>query len=70
MAAGVPAGPVNTIPEALQQPHALAREMVISRPDYQGLGIPIKLSDTPGSIGRRPPKLGEHNDEIIRSPQI
>lgn len=66
MAAGVPAGPVNTIPEALQQPHALERGMVVSRPDYQGLGIPAKLSDTPGQIGRRPPKLGEHNDEIIR----
>ena len=66
MAAGVPAGPVNTIPEALQQPHALERAMVVSRPDYQGLGIPVKLSGTPGQIGRRPPKLGEHNDEIIR----
>lgn len=66
MAAGVPAGPVNTIPEALQQPHARERAMVVSRPDYQGLGIPVKLSGTPGQIGRRPPKLGEHNDEIIR----
>lgn len=66
MEAGVPAGPVNTVPEAFQQPHALAREMVIERPDYRGIGLPIKLSDTPGQAGRRPPKLGEHNAEIVK----
>lgn len=66
MEAGVPAGPVNTIPEALQQPHAKARDMVIERPDYKGIGLPIKLSATPGQAGRRPPKLGEHNQEIIK----
>lgn len=65
MEAGVPAGPVNTVQEAFQQPHAHAREMVIERPDYRGIGLPIKLSDTPGQAGRRPPKLGEHNAEII-----
>ena len=65
MEAGVPAGPVNTVPEAFTQPHALAREMVIDRPDYRGIGVPIKLSDTPGQAGRRPPRLGEHNSEII-----
>ena len=66
MDAGVPAGPVNTIPEAFKQPHTLAREMWIERPDYQGIGLPIKLSDTPGQAGRRPPKLGEHNIDIIK----
>lgn len=66
MNAGVPAGPVNTIPEAFQQPHALARDMVVERTDYRGIGLPIKLSDTPGQAGRRPPKLGEHNSEIIK----
>lgn len=65
MEAGVPAGPVNTVPEAFQQPHAHAREMVIERPDYRGIGLPIKLSDTPGQAGRRPPKLGEHNIDIV-----
>jgi crotonobetainyl-CoA:carnitine CoA-transferase CaiB-like acyl-CoA transferase len=66
MEAGVPAGPVNTVAEAMQQPHAKARDMVIERPDYRGIGLPIKLSGTPGQVGRRPPKLGEHNDEIIK----
>ena len=67
MEAGVPAGPVNTVAEAMQQPHAKARDMLVERPDYRGIGLPIKLSGTPGQVGRRPPKLGEHNDEIIKN---
>ena len=67
MALGVAAGPVHTVPEAFQQPHTASREMLIQRPDYQGVGLPIKLSATPGRAGLRPPKLGEHNAEIIRS---
>ena len=70
MEVGVPAGPVNTVPEAFEQPHALARDMVIERPDYRGIGLPIKLSETPGQAGRRPPGLGEHNREIIQSSPI
>jgi crotonobetainyl-CoA:carnitine CoA-transferase CaiB-like acyl-CoA transferase len=67
MEAGVPAGPVNTVAEAMQQPHASARDMLIERPDYRGIGLPIKLSGTPGQVGCRPPRLGEHNDEIIKN---
>jgi crotonobetainyl-CoA:carnitine CoA-transferase CaiB-like acyl-CoA transferase len=66
MEAGIPAGPVNTVAEAMQQPHAKARDMVIERTDYRGIGLPIKLSGTPGHVGCRPPRLGEHNDEIIK----
>jgi crotonobetainyl-CoA:carnitine CoA-transferase CaiB-like acyl-CoA transferase len=66
MALGVAAGPVNTVPEAFQQPHTAAREMFIQRDDYQGVGLPIKLSKTPGAAGVRPPRLGEHNPDIIR----
>jgi crotonobetainyl-CoA:carnitine CoA-transferase CaiB-like acyl-CoA transferase len=66
MSVGVPAGPVHTVPEAFEQPHAYARDMVIDRPDYRGVGLPIKLSDTPGQAGRCPPGLGEHNEEILR----
>jgi len=66
MALGVAAGPVNTVPEAFEQPHTAARNMFIQRDDYQGVGLPIKLSKTPGSAGIRPPRLGEHNSDIIR----
>jgi crotonobetainyl-CoA:carnitine CoA-transferase CaiB-like acyl-CoA transferase len=67
MALGVAAGPVHTVPEAFEQPHTAARGMFVQRDDYQGVGLPIKLSKTPGAAGARPPRLGEHNPEIIRS---
>jgi succinate--hydroxymethylglutarate CoA-transferase len=30
------------------------------------LGIPVKFGDTPGSIRRQPPTLGEHTDSILQ----
>lgn len=61
MKQGIPAGPVNTVPEALAQAHTQHRGMVVDRPDYKGLGIPIRLSETPGTPGRRPPAFDEHS---------
>ena len=73
--AGVPAGPVNTVPAALEQPQVIAREMVveIEHPvagTLKMLGSPLKLStQPPGSpapyLRRPPPVLGEHTDEIL-----
>jgi len=69
-AAGVPAGPVNTVPEALAHPQVLARDMVaeIDHPvagPLKMLGSPIKLSAQPASIRRPPPVLGQHTSEIL-----
>jgi crotonobetainyl-CoA:carnitine CoA-transferase CaiB-like acyl-CoA transferase len=69
-AAGVPAGPVNTVPDALSQPQVTAREMVaeIDHPvagRLRTLGSPIKLSAQPASIRRPPPVLGQHTDQIL-----
>ena len=66
MEIGIPAGPVHNVAEALGQAHTAAREMLVTRSDYRGLGIPIKLSATPGQAGRKPPKLGEHNPDILK----
>lgn len=68
--AGIPAGRVRTIPEALADPQILARDMVtsIDHPTAGPLrlpGIPIKLSTTPGTIRTPPPRLGEHTDRIL-----
>jgi crotonobetainyl-CoA:carnitine CoA-transferase CaiB-like acyl-CoA transferase len=68
---GIPAGPINTVGECLEDPHIHAREMVVelTHPDYgplRVLGIPIKLSDTPGVVQNAPPKFGEHNREVLR----
>ena len=64
MAKGVPAGPVHSVPQAFSQPHAAHRGMQVSDGDYQGIGMPVKLSVTPGQPGRRPPRFDEHADTV------
>jgi hypothetical protein len=68
--AGVPAGPVNTVPAALAHPQVAAREMVtqIEHPvagTLKMLGSPLKLSAHPAAIRRPPPVLGQHTGEIL-----
>ena len=69
-AAGVPAGPINTYAEALADPHALSRDMIVDL-DHPGagpvkaLGVPVKLSDTPGAVDRAAPLLGQDNVAIL-----
>ena len=65
MRAGVPAGPVNTVPQAFAQPHVAHRSMLIESEGHRAPGLPVKLAKTPGQPGRRPPRLGEHADEIL-----
>ena len=66
----VPCAPVRNLDEVVNDPHTRAREMVVEMEHPEagtvyGLGIPIKLSATPGSIRRPAPLLGQHNDEIL-----
>jgi len=70
--AGIPSGPINTIPQALTDPHVLAREMVVpvdhpSAGSVNLMGIPAKFSTTPGTVRLAPPLLGQHTDDILRS---
>ena len=65
LAAGVPAGAVLDVPQVLNHPQVQAREMVINRRTYQGLGVPVKMSRTPGRVRSLPPKLGEHVRDIL-----
>ena len=70
-AAGVPAGSVRDIGETLADPQLHARGM-IERVEHEAdkalrlLGIPVKLSDTPGSVRAAPPLLGEHSASVLR----
>jgi crotonobetainyl-CoA:carnitine CoA-transferase CaiB-like acyl-CoA transferase len=69
-AAGVPVGPVQTYDEVFVDPQAVAREMVteIDHPvagPMRTLGIPVKLSETPGALRRPAPLLGEHTGEVL-----
>ncbi|MEP7182818.1 MAG: CoA transferase [Betaproteobacteria bacterium] len=70
-AAGVPAGPVHSLGEALTHPQTLARGMVvdIDHPEAgptKVIGCPIHLSETPARVGRPAPLLGEHTRELLR----
>jgi crotonobetainyl-CoA:carnitine CoA-transferase CaiB-like acyl-CoA transferase len=70
-AAGVPAGPVHSIGEALEHPQTRAREMVVETVHPQAgavksLGCPIRFSATPASVSRPAPLLGEHTREVLR----
>ena len=70
-AAGVPAGPVHSIGEALEHPQTLAREMVVETNHPQAgpvksIGCPIRFSATPASVTRPAPLLGEHSREVLR----
>ena len=64
---GVPAAPVQDLGEVMHHPHTLHREMNARLgDDYQGTGIPIKFSRTPGKIERPPPSFAQHAREILR----
>lgn len=65
MQAGVPAGAVNTVPQAFAQAHAAHRDMLVESEGHRAPGIPVKLAQTPGRTGRRPPRFGEHTREIL-----
>ena len=63
-------GPVNTVAEILADPQIHAREMVaeLTHPEYgpfRFLGIPIKMSETPGALRSAPPRFGEHNRAVL-----
>ena len=65
---GVACGRVRTVPEALADPQIEPRQMLIPLEEPAGfrvLGNPIKLSDSPPRMTRRPPKLGEHTQEVL-----
>lgn len=63
--AGVPAGSVNHIGEALNLPQVRHRDMVVQRDDYQGVGVPIKLSESPGEVRFGPRDRGADTDTVL-----
>ena len=63
---GVPVGPVNSISEAISQPHAQHRQMEIRREHYHGLGVPVRLKDNPGKAGSDPRPFNADAAEILQ----
>lgn len=71
----VPCGPILGVDQLMEDPQIRAREMsvelehpTLGRLDgLQGLGLPVKLSETPGRFDRPAPLLGQHNQEVYGS---
>jgi crotonobetainyl-CoA:carnitine CoA-transferase CaiB-like acyl-CoA transferase len=70
LAEGVPCGPILDYAQVFAAPHTKARRMVevVEHPvegPVSTLGIPVKLGDTPGTIRRPPPLLGQHTESVV-----
>jgi crotonobetainyl-CoA:carnitine CoA-transferase CaiB-like acyl-CoA transferase len=69
-AAEIPAAPINTVEEAVNDPQTRARSMIVQL-DHPALGKarsignPVKFSETPVSYRLPPPLLGEHTSEVL-----
>ena len=66
----IPCGPVNNMQSLFADPQVLHRRMVVEVPHpiigtLRLTGVPVKYSDTPATIRRPPPLLGEHTDEVL-----
>jgi len=69
-AEGVPCGPINSIADMAADPQALARRMVVELDHPRAgptrtLGLPVKLSASPGAVARPAPLLGQHTREVL-----
>jgi crotonobetainyl-CoA:carnitine CoA-transferase CaiB-like acyl-CoA transferase len=67
----VPSTPVQSIDEVVTDPQVLAREMVVALDHptagpVKMAGLPVKLSDTPGTLRTAAPLLGQHSADIVR----
>ncbi|MEO0492374.1 MAG: CoA transferase [Actinomycetota bacterium] len=61
----VPCGPINSLREALEWADAMGMEPIFTGgDDYQAVRNPIRIDGEVITAGRRPPRLGEHTDEI------
>jgi CoA:oxalate CoA-transferase len=72
--AGVPAGPVYSVPQALEHPQVAERGMVGTFPAAPGVGRDIRLLRTGFKVNGKtpqvdspPPTLGQHSEEILAS---
>jgi crotonobetainyl-CoA:carnitine CoA-transferase CaiB-like acyl-CoA transferase len=68
--AGIPAGSVRNVGEVLRDPQLLHRAMIetvdhATAGTINQLGLPVKLTETPGAITRPPPTLGQHTEAVL-----
>lgn len=65
LAAGLPAGPVLHVDEAMAAEHTAFRNMVAEIGEFRALNTPIKLSRTPGGALSAPPRFNQHGREVL-----
>jgi crotonobetainyl-CoA:carnitine CoA-transferase CaiB-like acyl-CoA transferase len=66
----ITAAPVYAIDQFIEDPHVIARKIVVDMPDKEMGSIPMhavvpRLSESPGAIRRPAPELGEHTAELL-----
>ncbi|WP_029351091.1 CaiB/BaiF CoA-transferase family protein [Bosea sp. 117] len=71
-AAGIPAGPINSIEQTFAEPQALARGLALALPHAlggtaPGVRSPLRLSGSPPGAALAPPMLGEHTDSVLEA---
>jgi crotonobetainyl-CoA:carnitine CoA-transferase CaiB-like acyl-CoA transferase len=62
--AAVPAGAINDVAEAYAFAEELGLEPVVEVDGVRTTRSPMRLGETPATVRRRPPRLGEHDAEI------
>jgi formyl-CoA transferase/CoA:oxalate CoA-transferase len=69
---GVPVGAINTIDQLIEHPQVKARGSIVDMAHPRAgpvrvVGVPVRLSATPGAVRTPSPRLGEHTAETLRS---
>jgi formyl-CoA transferase len=65
LAAGLPAGPVQSIDQALTSAHTAHRGDVIEKDWYKGVASPIRMARSKPSLRSVPPKFSQHTSEVL-----
>ncbi|HXH09005.1 MAG TPA: CoA transferase [Alphaproteobacteria bacterium] len=69
---GIPVGAINTIDQVVEHPQVKARGMIVEKDHpvagrVKMVGVPLQLSETPGSVRDPAPLLGQHTDEVLQT---
>lgn len=70
LAAGIPAGPINTIPAVADDPHIQARGLIrtldVAGEALRLIGPPVQFTPDGVTVRTPPPQVGEHTDTVLR----
>ncbi len=69
--AGIPVGAINTIDKVVEHPQVCERQLIVDHEHpvagkVKMVGVPLRLSETPGAVRMPAPLLGQHTDEVLR----